>query len=322
MPTRNKSSNADQAGPTASDVVSPLRSMTGYAHQNLATEQWLLALELRCVNSRYLDLVFRLPDELRTTEPALRELLTSGIKRGKLECRLSLAAKNGQAKSIELNQELLHELFTSARAISTAPGAPALGALSVSELLRWPGVVANQAIPGQQLAPEVLVLATKALDELQKSREREGQQICSFMLQRIEQIQAHVTKLLARGSAWLENHQKQLVARLQETLGMLQDNLAIGREEVMARVRQEVVLYGLRIDVAEELSRLQTHMLEVRRVLDAGGLVGKRLDFLMQELNREANTLGSKAADIEVTQTAIDIKIAIEQMREQVQNLE
>lgn len=312
------------ASNTVSSKDPVLRSMTGYAHRSAAWQGWSIALELRCVNSRYLDLGFRLPDELRPAEPALREILGEAVKRGKLECRIQLQHRSDASRQPAVDTALLDGVLLAASKVQqqAAAGGLALNPISAGELLRWPGVLLDTAPEPEALIEQVLMLARQARSELQDSRQREAEMLGDFILQRVAQIEAIAQGLLERGPIWIQQHQEQLLKRLQDTLALASAGSGVSESETMARVRQEVLLYGIRIDVAEELGRLKTHLAEVRRVLSAGGLVGKRLDFLMQELNREANTLGSKAADIGVTQAAMECKLAIEQMREQIQNLE
>ncbi len=296
----------------------PIQSMTGYALSSRNTAAGQVVVELRSVNARFLDLVVRAPDELRSAEPALRELVGAAVQRGKLECRLALRpGVRADEAPARVDERALARFATLARQVAQAM--PHASPPSVVEALRWPGVVADEASE-VDLNAEVVAAAREALAEFGASRVREGEKLVAFVLERAEAIDALVAPLAARGPELIEAWQHRLVERLREALE--QTSNAIPIEETMARVRQEVAAYGLRIDVAEEIGRLQAHVAELRRVLAHPGPVGKRLDFLLQELNREANTLGSKAAAIDLTGASIELMVLIEQIREQVQNLE
>ncbi|MCP5264903.1 MAG: YicC family protein [Burkholderiaceae bacterium] len=294
--------------------------MTGYASGHRSTPAGQLALELRSVNSRYLDLVFRMPDELRSAEPALRELLGSRLQRGKVECRVSLRADTAVRQSgAEIDEAAFKALSDSIQRIEQRM--PGLARPSVVDLLKWPGLF-GEPVAIESVTPEVVSLAGELLDAFVESRVREGARLALLILERVGQIEALVAGLVERSPQLLDAYQTRLVERLEAALSASPSAAALPREETMARVRQEVVAYGLRIDVAEELDRLETHLAECRRLLAGHGPVGKRLDFLVQELNREANTLGSKAAAVDLSSSAVELKILIEQIREQLQNLE
>ena len=286
----------------------PIQSMTGYALSTRNTAAGQLVVELRSVNARFLDLVVRAPDELRSTEPALRELIGAAVQR---------AGVRADEADVRIDERALARFADLARQVAQAmPDAPVP---TVVEALRWPGVVADET-QEVDLNAEVVAAAREALAEFAASRVREGDKLIAFVLDRADAIDAIVAPLAARSPELIDAWQRKLVERLREALE--QTGAAIPLEETMARVRQEVAAYGLRIDVAEEIGRLQAHVVELRRVLSGPGPVGKRLDFLLQELNREANTLGSKAAAIDLTGASIELKVLIEQIREQVQNLE
>ncbi len=295
----------------------PLLSMTGYALASRDTPAGQLSVEIRSVNSRFLDLSFRMPDELRGVEPALRELIVGAAQRGKIECRVGLRAAVRAPAAAQLDAQALAQAAELIGRLRTA--VPQAAAPTVGEILRWPGVVAEP--PGaESLAPEVLAAAREAVDEFVASRAREGEKLAAFVRERADAIRAIVEPLRQRTPELLAAWQARLVERLRGAL--VQADAPVPLEESMARVRQEVAAYGLRIDIAEELSRLHAHVDELLRVLAAGSPAGKRLDFLMQEFNREANTLGSKAAAIDLAGASIELKVLIEQMREQVQNVE
>ena len=285
-------------------------SMTGYAARTLDVERGALHLELKSVNSRYLDFQFRICEELRVVEPALRELFSARLTRGKLECRLGFAAATSRAQPQTINSDLLERLKSfEDQVLGELPQA---APLSVAEVLRWPGMFGDDSLDIEALVPSCLALATDALADFSESRAREGAKLAAVILERVERMRELVREVAPRIPAAQQAFQDKLKQRLVDAIGSADDE----------RIRQEVAVFAVRIDVAEELARLSTHLDEVERVLKAGGASGKRLDFLMQELNREANTLGSKSVVTEVSQTAMELKLLIEQMREQIQNLE
>ncbi|MBS1159517.1 MAG: hypothetical protein H6R15_1936 [Proteobacteria bacterium] len=287
-----------------------ISSMTGYAVKTRDIECGSLQLELKSVNSRYLDFHFRISEELRSLEMPLRELLAARLSRGKVECRLSFNASSAKAEQLELNDGLLSALKTlNARVRSEMPEAKPL---SVNDVLRWPGMFGDQSIDFAALAPQILALARETLDDFAATRGREGAKLAAMIVERVHAMRDIVRRVAPRIPEAQALFAEKLRQRLQEALGNASDD----------RIMQEVAVFATRIDVAEELSRLSTHLDEVERVLKQGGASGKRLDFLMQELNREANTLGSKSAITEVSQASVDLKLLIEQMREQIQNLE
>lgn len=284
-------------------------SMTGYAVAARELDAAVLNLELRSVNHRYLDIQFRLPDELRAIEPALREALAAKLNRGKVECRISYTPTPGR-KGVELDADLLAQLVSlEARVRAAMPGA---AALSTSDVLRWPGMLGSDTIEIDTLRSVCRELLEAVLEEFTITRAREGEKLKAMLLERAATVETRVAQVTPRMPLVIAGFQEKLAIRLKEALATADED----------RIRQEVALFANKIDVDEELTRLTTHMSELRRILEKGGAVGKRLDFLMQELNREANTLGSKAADITVTQVAMELKLLIEQMREQIQNIE
>ncbi|WP_374324944.1 YicC/YloC family endoribonuclease [Azonexus sp.] len=285
-------------------------SMTGYAVKTRDLERGTLQLELKSVNSRYLDFHFRVAEDLRSMELPLRELLASRLSRGKVECRLSFNAAAARGEQLTLNGELVAALRGLADQVRAAM--PEAAPLSVNEVLRWPGMFGDQEIDFAALGPVVLALAREALDDFTATRAREGEKLAAMIVDRVNAMRAIVAAVAPRIPEAQAVFTDKLRQRLQEALGNASDD----------RILQEVAVFATRIDVAEELSRLTAHLDEVERVLKAGGASGKRLDFLMQELNREANTLASKSAITEVSQAAMELKLLIEQMREQIQNLE
>ena len=285
-------------------------SMTGYAAAAREFTWGALNVELRSVNHRYLDIQFRLPDELRGLEPPLREMLSTRMTRGKVDCRIALAAAAGPLRLPELNAELLGQLVALDRQVRDAfPGA---AAVRVSDILRWPGILGTEELPLEEAKTACRELVQAALAEFVAARAREGAKLQALILERATAMEARLADVLPRMPLVLAGFRDKLAARLK-------DAMVNGDDE---RIRQEITLFANRIDVDEELSRLTAHIAELRTILDAGGAVGKRLDFLMQELNREANTLGSKSVDLAITQAAMELKLLIEQMREQIQNIE
>jgi uncharacterized protein (TIGR00255 family) len=285
-------------------------SMTGYALATRELAGGLLSVELRAVNHRFLDLSLRLPEELRVIEPVLREKLAGKVSRGKLECRVGFSARHEVQPSLQLNRALLAQLVAlgeDAKAL-----VPAAGDLKLGELLRWPGVLVIDTVTPEAMQAAALELVDMALADFAATRRREGERLVAAMQERITRMAAIVAETQSKLPALLVAYEEKLKRRLVEALGSLDDE----------RVRQEVVLFAQRIDVAEEITRLQAHLAELRRCLETGGAVGKRLDFLMQELHREANTLGSKSVSIETSQASLELKVLIEQLREQVQNIE
>lgn len=286
-----------------------------------------LQVECRAVNSRFLDLGFRLPDECRGAEPLLREMATQALARGKVEFRAawrinasSTAASPSRATST-LNQERLAALKAlQSEVLNTFPQA---GELRMADVLRWPGVVNEPRGEEEGWIGATAEAAKAALNALMMSRAAEGAALVGVLQAITQQMQAIINSLEPRIPEYVQQYQDKLSARLAEALTS-QGNDSNGNvpAEVLDRIRQEVVLYAVKIDVAEEFARLKTHLQAVTTALKGKGPVGKRLDFLMQELNREANTLSSKSVSDECTAAAVELKLLIEQMREQVQNLE
>ncbi|HXU93470.1 MAG TPA: YicC/YloC family endoribonuclease [Gallionella sp.] len=284
-------------------------SMTGYAAASAELDSGSLTLELRAVNSRYLDLQFRMLDELRVFEGAMREAISAQLQRGKVECRVNYAARSAQSGAA-LNRDLLLQLAAWNKEVQDV--LPEARPLSVADVLRWNGVLETPTASADELRTALLDLLQEALQEFSASRAREGEKLKDFLLQRVEKIEALREGVIPHVPAAIAAYEQKLIARLREAMQNAEDE----------RIRQEITLFANKIDVDEELSRLASHLTEMRRILTQGGAVGKRLDFLMQELNREANTLGSKSVDAEVSRSAMEMKILIEQMREQIQNLE
>jgi uncharacterized protein (TIGR00255 family) len=284
-------------------------SMTGYATASLELNSGSLTLELRAVNHRYLDVQLRMPDEMRGLENVLREAITAQLQRGKIECRINYVRRSAQSGTA-LNHSLLQQLAAwNKEVIATLPDARSLG---VADVLRWDGVLETPAASSDELRDALLNLLQTVLQDFSATRAREGEKLKDFLSQRVDKIDALRNGVIPHVPAAIAAYEQKLITRLQEAVKVADDE----------RIRQEIALFASKIDVDEELSRLASHLTEMRRILTHGGTVGKRLDFLMQELNREANTLGSKSVDAEVSRSAMEMKILIEQMREQIQNLE
>lgn len=287
-----------------------ITSMTGYATATQEISNGLISMELRSVNNRYLDIQFKLPDEFRTFEAGMRELLNTKIKRGKIDCRLTLQSYPDLNLPQQLNSQVMHQLLDLNNTIQS--NFIAAQSLSVAEILKWPGILVSDSLPVTDLQEACNNLLQVTLTELIATRLREGEKLKAILLDRLYQMRRLASALSPRIPSLIKNFQEKLILRLQEAQVDCNDD----------RIRQELVLFASKIDIDEELSRLNAHLDEVEQTLLKGGTSGKRLDFLMQELNRESNTLGSKSLDVEISKTSVELKVLIEQMREQVQNIE
>ena len=284
-------------------------SMTAFAHQRGEYPWGSVTWELRSVNHRYLELSFKLPESWRQLEPSLRDALRSKLQRGKVECALRVQQQN-QQQSLQLNDALANQILDAANSLKAhiAHTAP----FNILELLRWPGVLEPQTLDNDTLSKQLLEGFHTALDEHIATRQREGDALAQLIEQRLASISNIVTDLRSKIPSIVTAQRDKLQQRLAELQVELDPN----------RLETEIALIAQKADVDEELDRLDTHVKEVRRVLKKGGAIGRRLDFFMQELNREANTLSSKAVVAESTQAAVELKVLIEQMREQIQNIE
>ena len=287
-----------------------ITSMTGFARREASGPWGQLACELRSVNHRYLEAGFRLPEELRALETELRQGLSKELRRGKVDCTVHLRAAAGGSAELVIDDRALANLLSRVREITVAtPGKPTV---DVMDILRWPGIVREDETDTESLQAAARALFAETLRELADSRAREGVRLRELIEQRcgaLEQLVAQVRVRLPEVHARVRQRLEERVAEL-------------GAEVDRERLEQELVLLLQRLDVAEELDRLGGHIDETRRVIGGNEAAGRRLDFLMQELNREANTLSSKSQDLETTRFAVDMKVLIEQMREQVQNVE
>lgn len=286
-----------------------VHSMTAFARHEQATAHGTLSWELRSVNHRYLEPHLRLPEAFRDLEGAVREALRQGLSRGKVECTLRFAEESA-GKPLQVDSERARQLIAAAEQVAALIQQPA--PLNPLEVLAWPGVLVADSADPQALNAAALKLFDQALSELKAGRAREGAELAKLLNERLDSILEEVAALRELVPQMLAGQRAKIETRFAEMQAELDPQ----------RLEQELVLLAQKSDVAEELDRLSTHVSEVRRVLKAGGAAGRRLDFLMQELNREANTLGSKAFDPRSTQAAVNLKVLIEQMREQVQNIE
>ena len=286
-----------------------IASMTGFARRELAGGFGTLTCELRSVNHRYLEPGFRLPEELRPLESDLRQLLTKNLKRGKVDCTMHLRGASGGERELRLDAAALERVSVAVRQVLVALPKATVDAV---EVLRWPGVVETTSPDNEALLGAGRLLFQQTLDELGAMRLREGKRLGELIEQRCAGLATLITAVRAR----LPEIQVRMRTRLHERVAELL--AAVDRD----RIEQELVLQLQRLDVAEELDRLTGHIEETRRVMGSGEAAGRRLDFLMQELNREANTLASKSQDLDTTRITLDMKVLVEQMREQVQNVE
>lgn len=285
-------------------------SMTAFARKEVQTEWGVLIWEIRSVNHRYLEMQFRLPEHLRDLEPHLRDLLRKNLFRGKVESSLFYRNTEENGASFSLNKDLLGHLTQALDAVAKQTGIPSNTA--AIDLLKWPGVMKTSEVEYDKVKKSAVKLYRDALKQLQEMRGQEGDALLQFILQRLQAVDEITTQIRGKIPQLLAQQKQKLLDRFNQ--------LSIDVEP--SRVEQELVLLLQKADVEEELDRLQTHVKEVKRTVKQKGAIGRRLDFLMQELNREANTLSSKAIDTDITQAAVELKVLIEQMREQIQNIE
>ena len=287
-----------------------LRSMTAFAREETQGDFGTVVWELRSVNFRYLDVVVRLPEELRSIEPAVRERVAGRLRRGKVECALRYQAPASCDAAFSVNVELAKQLASATRVIDDLLPHPA--PVHAVDILRWPGVITAQAPDLEALATPFLEALGRALDSLFAARVREGERIHELIANRCREVKKLTQEARQRLPVVLAGTRQRLREKLSEIHAELDEN----------RLEQEMVLFAQKLDVAEELERLDAHVEEVGTVLSQNKPVGRQLDFLMQEMNREANTLASKSGDTLTTRASVDLKVLIEQMREQIQNVE
>ncbi|MFV1997856.1 MAG: YicC/YloC family endoribonuclease [Acidiferrobacterales bacterium] len=296
-------------GKITDSSIDMIHSMTAFGRDQAQSTGGSLTWELRTVNHRYLDISLRLPEELRQIEMDVRKRIARGLDRGKVDGVLKFQR---DAETIEINVDsiIVDRLMAAADKIQKQAGA--LPAISTAEILQWPGVMKPSQLDVSSLASDALDGLDRALSELVQTRSREGADLAGHIEQRLIATE----KIVAEVKSIVPEVREAYHDRLRERLGEIQQELE------PARLEQEMVIFANKIDIAEEVDRLATHIVEVRRIIAKGGAVGRRLDFLMQEFNRETNTIGSKANDIRTTKASIELKVLIEQMREQVQNIE
>lgn len=286
------------------------RSMTAFARYEEQTDLGTLSWEIRSVNHRYLEVGFRLDDRFRPLEMAMRKFISDALGRGKVEVTLRYKSPEQQQESLEINEALAERVISGYQQLASLSENAA--ALDLMKVMQWPGVIETPSLDQEALSERVMASLQKALIDLVDTREREGAALQNMIEQRCQQIHRIAEAVRERMPEILQTHRQKLRERVQD--------LAVNLEP--ERLEQEMVILAQKSDVAEELDRLQNHVSEVESVLQRNEPIGRRLDFLMQELNREANTLGSKSIDTDTTRFSVDLKVLIEQMREQIQNIE
>ena len=287
-----------------------VRSMTAFARQTLENELGTLTCELKSVNHRFSEVSLRLPEELRPIEAQIREKIGQTVKRGKIDANFRYQPPPAQEVGFELDHKLISAIATASEDVENLLSG--ISPLRTTDILKWPGVLKAPVIEADRLGPEAINLLENALEELSESRAREGEKLKQMLLDRCDAMAKEVAKVQLRIPAAIEALRERIKEKLVEWQGELDET----------RMEQEIVFLCNKSDVAEEMDRLQAHVVEVKRVLEEDKPIGRRLDFLMQELNREANTLSSKSVVAETTRCAVELKVLIEQMREQVQNIE
>ncbi len=285
-------------------------SMTAYGRAENNTDIGQASCEIRSVNHRYLEMAVRLPEELRALEQAIREKISAKLKRGKVDCNIRFDFSAVVSDSIPVNHQLLGKLIETVE--STSDKLKQAAPVNPMELLRWPGVLDKDVPDQEQIGSIILSLVDETLDAVVATRQREGEKISKMILERTEKTRAIVNQVQQQMPEIINGLRDKLSQRASELCNELDND----------RLEQELVLLSQKLDVAEEMDRLLAHIEEVERVLKQQGPVGRRLDFLMQEMNREANTLGSKSSHIDTSNASVDLKVFIEQMREQIQNIE
>jgi uncharacterized protein (TIGR00255 family) len=287
-----------------------IHSMTSFARESATTEQGVLTVELRSVNHRYLDCSFKLLDALRPLEPRLREKAGKALARGKLDCMIRLQAHPARSGELHVNRQQLDKLLAATALVNDK--LDSAGALSALEVLQFPGICSAPELSEEALQKDALALFDKALDNLAQNRSREGDKLSTLVLDRLAQVEKEVIATREIMPQLMQQQRERISNRIAELDIEVDHN----------RLEQELVYLAQKADVDEELDRLEAHVGEVRHTLEKGGPCGRRLDFLMQELNREANTLSSKSISSTTTRNAVELKVLIEQMREQIQNIQ
>ncbi len=285
-------------------------SMTAFSRLQSQGEWGTLVCEIRSINHRYLEIGLHLPDMLRGLEMAVRDKIRKSVRRGKIDCAIRFQPALGNDDSVSVNTSLVKSLVKASQEIAGLINNP--GPIASNDILRFPGVLESKEIEAAIIEKHLFSLLENTLADLLAARGREGEELKQLFLQRMDLLQKELTKVKKRLPQVLQEQRERLLKRLADAKVELDPG----------RLEQEMVMFAQRIDVAEEIDRTETHILEVKRILTEGGLIGRRLDFLLQELNREANTLGSKSVDSGITHAAVEMKVLIEQVREQVQNIE
>ncbi|AVF36554.1 YicC/YloC family endoribonuclease [Rahnella sikkimica] len=286
-----------------------IRSMTAYARREIKGDWGSAAWELRSVNQRYLETYIRLPEQFRSLEPVIRERIRARLTRGKVECNLRFDLDPGAQSTLQLNEKLAKQLVEAAQWVKMQSDE---GEINPLEVLRWPGVMLAEEQDLDAISTELLLALDTALDDFISARESEGAALKTMIEQRLDGVSGEVLKVRAQMPNILQWQRERLVSKLEDAQVQLENT----------RLEQELVLMAQRIDVAEELDRLEAHVKETHKIMKKEEAVGRRLDFMMQEFNRESNTLASKSINADVTTSAIELKVLIEQMREQIQNIE
>jgi uncharacterized protein (TIGR00255 family) len=284
-------------------------SMTGFARVQTKADWGSAVWEIRSVNQRYLETHYRLPEQFRSLEPMLRERFRTRLQRGKVECALRISFNEANQGALTFHPALANQLIEAAKHVQVA-GAD--GSINPVDILRWPGVMATQEADVDQMQKVMMEAFDETLNQFLAARASEGESMAELINQRLAGILTEVDKVIAHMPAVLEWQKDRIRSKFAEAQIELDDS----------RIEQEMVLLAQKTDVAEELDRLKSHIKETQKIMKKGGAIGRRLDFMMQEFNREANTLGSKSINKDVTQCAVEIKVLIEQMREQIQNIE
>lgn len=284
-------------------------SMTAFARNELKAEWGTAVWEIRSVNQRYLETYFRLPEQFRGLEPLIRERLRKKLQRGKVECSLKFNTDPGAVGELKINKVLAEQLIQSAQWISDKAHGSQLNPV---DILRWPGVIEAEEQDADQIQKQLLESFNQTLTDFIDARAQEGENLKQMIVQRLEGVVTQTTFVQERMPEVIAWQKERVLSKFEEIQGELDEN----------RIEQEMILYAQKLDVAEEMDRLLSHVKETQKIMDKGGAVGRRLDFMMQEFNRESNTLASKSINSEVTNAAVELKVLIEQMREQIQNIE
>ncbi|MCL1143478.1 YicC/YloC family endoribonuclease [Shewanella gaetbuli] len=286
-----------------------IQSMTAYARIEHKAEWGTASWEIRSVNQRYLETYLRLPEQFRSFEPVLRDRLRKRLNRGKVEVNLRYELADNSNNELQLNQDLAKQLLSAANWLKQEAGQ---GELSLTDVLRWPGVLSSAEQDMDSIGAELMSVFDTAIDQFIEARGREGSAMKDMLMTRLDSVMEQVNIVREHMPTVMQYQREKLTNRLADIQGELDP----------ARIEQEMVLLAQKQDVAEEMDRLEAHVTEARRILKKGGSEGRRLDFMMQEFNRESNTLASKSISAEITAAAVELKVLIEQMREQIQNIE